>query len=239
MGNEIYQALWEYQAADINLSRFERKLRESQTRKKLVAMRNYLLEQQKKVKQLEEDLLKGQRNAASIQEDIRKAMEEFAMLDQDLTDLGDDEDLEELRRISREMDALSKQLNGLNKELNDISKLAYGAEGVLKDAYVKMQKAKTDFDALKALHDKELDEAKGELNALQAAVAEKEKFITDPALLAEYKKIKKNRLNPLAKVNEDRCSGCNMTIPSLTLRKIKEGEGIIECESCGRILFME
>ena len=70
-------------------------------------------------------------------------------------------------------------------------------------------------------------------------MAEKEKFITDPALLAEYKKIKKNRLNPLAKVNEDRCSGCNMTIPSLTLRKIKEGEGIIECESCGRILFME
>ena len=60
MGNEIYQALWEYQAADINLSRFERKLRESQTRKKLLAMRNYLLEQQKKVKQLEEDLLKGQ-----------------------------------------------------------------------------------------------------------------------------------------------------------------------------------
>ncbi|MBE5780704.1 MAG: hypothetical protein E7328_02635 [Clostridiales bacterium] len=234
-----YQALWEYQKADLDLNRFERQLKNSETRKKLLSVRNYLLDQQKKVKQLEEDLEKGQQNAAAVSGDIQKVLKDFALLEDQLDNIGEDDDIGEVRRISKEMDRLSKRLGTLNKELETISRLAYGADGVLKDAYVKMQKAKVDFDTLKAKHDEELAASQDEYNALKAVVAEREKAVNNAELMAEYKKIRKNRVNPLARVTEDRCSGCNMTIPSLTLRKIKEGDGIFECESCGRILYSE
>ncbi|MFR4008262.1 MAG: zinc ribbon domain-containing protein [Christensenellales bacterium] len=59
----------------------------------------------------------------------------------------------------------------------------------------------------------------------------------DPALLAQYQAIKKNRANPVALVENEQCQGCNMSLPSLTLSRLRDGKEIVECENCGRILY--
>ncbi|MDL2225586.1 C4-type zinc ribbon domain-containing protein [Eubacteriales bacterium OttesenSCG-928-M02] len=232
-----YQALWNYQLADLDLNRFERKLRQSDVRKQLLEVRNFLLEQQNRVKQVEVDVASGQKETVRINLDIKKTLERFQALEKELDGIEED-DISTLRRLMKELDGLNKTLNGLNKELSSINKMAYGVENTIKDAYVKIQKSKGEFEDLKAKHDQELESSRGELEALQEKVAEEEKHV-DATLLEKYKQIKKNRVNPLAKVVDGCCSGCNMTIPSLVQRKLREGEDIIECESCGRILFYE
>ena len=233
---DIYEALWDYQAADINLSRFERKLQQSEVRKKLLAVRNQLIEQQSRVKNLEASLVEGQKRANAINLEIKKLMNALENYEIAEADPEDEEGLKKIRQQTRELEGYNKSLAALNAELAKINKMAYAADGIVKDAVTKLQKGKGEFDALKQQHDKELAGAKGELEKLQSIVAEKEKGL-DAELLAKYKQIKKTRLNPVAKVEGDQCGGCNMTIPSLTMRRLKDNAGIIECENCGRILY--
>ena len=42
-----------------------------------------------------------------------------------------------------------------------------------------------------------------------------------------------------ARLYGDQCGGCNMSLPQATLRKMKNDSGIIECENCGRILYIK
>ena len=41
----------------------------------------------------------------------------------------------------------------------------------------------------------------------------------------------------MAKVENYQCSGCNMSLPTSTVKRVATGEGIVECENCGRILY--
>ena len=41
----------------------------------------------------------------------------------------------------------------------------------------------------------------------------------------------------MAKLVNGQCSGCFMSLPSATLLEIRNGERIVECDNCGRILF--
>jgi len=38
------------------------------------------------------------------------------------------------------------------------------------------------------------------------------------------------------KLTNGQCGGCYMSLPSVTLRNLKAGSDIIECESCGRMI---
>ena len=55
-------------------------------------------------------------------------------------------------------------------------------------------------------------------------------------LLEEYEVIKKHISPPVARLTYGQCSGCNTSLPSATLSKIKNG-ALIECETCGRMII--
>ena len=65
---------------------------------------------------------------------------------------------------------------------------------------------------------------------------EKEKGIS-AELLEKYALIKKHSVPPLSKLSGDKCSGCNMNLPSGAVRSIKNGE-FVECENCGRLVML-
>ena len=43
----------------------------------------------------------------------------------------------------------------------------------------------------------------------------------------------------MARLIDGQCSGCFMSLPSATLLELKEGNRIVECDNCGRILYIE
>ena len=92
--------------------------------------------------------------------------------------------------------------------------------------------------AVKAVYDPEYERDTQTLAALRAKTdAEGEKV--DKDLLARYKTIKQHCTPPMAKLVDGQCSGCFMSLPSATLRKMASGDGIVECDNCGRILYEE
>ena len=84
--------------------------------------------------------------------------------------------------------------------------------------------------------DAEYKEKTVELEALKAKAAEYAKPV-EAAYMERYETIKRHSVPPLAKLNGDQCTGCNMSLPSAVTRKIKAGE-LIECETCGRLLVI-
>ena len=43
----------------------------------------------------------------------------------------------------------------------------------------------------------------------------------------------------MAKLIDGQCSGCFMSLPNATLLELKENQKIVECDNCGRIIYME
>ena len=60
----------------------------------------------------------------------------------------------------------------------------------------------------------------------------------DPAYMERYKNVREQRFPVMAKLNNDQCSGCNMSLPSAIAKQIAGSDEIVECENCGRILYM-
>ena len=74
----------------------------------------------------------------------------------------------------------------------------------------------------------ELDQQRARVKALESSV--------DRDLLNEYLTIKKHITPPVARLAYGQCSGCNTSLPSATLSKIKNGN-MVECETCGRMII--
>jgi len=61
----------------------------------------------------------------------------------------------------------------------------------------------------------------------------------DENILAQYKKIKNTKKIAIAKVENNVCSGCHMTIPLYILSELNNGDELIRCDNCGRIIFLD
>jgi len=60
----------------------------------------------------------------------------------------------------------------------------------------------------------------------------------DSSALNLYEQIKSTRGQAVAKVEQGRCQGCHITLPTNQWRKAKAGD-LVRCSSCNRILYVE
>ena len=59
----------------------------------------------------------------------------------------------------------------------------------------------------------------------------------DVAVLENYKRIKEGKGEALSKIDNYKCSACNVAIPKMTVNEVRRQNQIIMCFHCGRILF--
>ena len=137
----------------------------------------------------------------------------------------------------QECETLKSSVELNKRKIVDIMHQLEKSETEIKETLVKMSNVKKQFDLLKEEHAKEMAAGKDDLDKLRANVARAMKGI-DPALLERYKAIKQHRPNPMAKLVGDRCEGCKMQLPSGVLQSLKVEGNIVECENCGRILYV-
>ena len=146
-----------------------------------------------------------------------------------------------LEDTQRKMDAvqkLSDTLTHYEQELSKMRKDADSRDRQQKDIRVRAAKAKQEYDQVRQVYDKEFKEDTAKLSQMRAEI-EKEAAKQDRALLSRYRAIKQHCTPPMARLSNDQCCGCFVQLPSATLRLIKEGRDIVECDNCGRILYCE
>ena len=61
----------------------------------------------------------------------------------------------------------------------------------------------------------------------------------DRGVLGLYESIRSTHLGlGVAKVESGVCRGCRISLPNIQLQKVRQGQELVLCNSCGRILFM-
>ena len=145
-----------------------------------------------------------------------------------------------------------KQLNILNAEREDLLQKIEEKEtetllqmeelDSLNDTFTEQKK---DYNSLRKSYSKEIKDNTLKIEELNVEAAKEKNKIDQISnaigkeTLEKYLAIKNSKDVAVVKVVDNKCSGCNMFLPEMTLDGLKIGNKIIYCENCHRILYLE
>ena len=229
-----FEALWAYQEEDMKADAIAAAIRRSPIRQRLEKARDFILERQKQYKQIEEDIAAMVDRKDIIAQAIARSREQLQSL-QTRFETNPPKTPEEVRSLLAEVSRCRDTIRQYEVEISRIVKETDANEKLQRSVRLEAANAKKTFDQLKAEYEEESKSKKGELEA-QRAKAKALMDQVDPALLEEYETIKKHISPPVARLIHGQCSGCNTSLPSAILSKIKGGT-LVECETCGRMII--
>ena len=234
--------LYEYQQSDAKLEAFEKKLKNTATRKQLIKLQNYLKKQQVLLKDMEKKAMVDQNSLSEINAQHDKMTAELSKKHKDISEYEkvapEELDYNVVKGLVHEYEMTYENIVKQKRKAVAVEKKADDTEKKLKDILSHVSKVQKDFALLKKRHEEELHAGAGELDKLKKATDSAAKKV-DADLLTRYKRIKQNKAMPVAMLSDGRCMGCNMDLPSSALAKIKKTGAIVECENCGRILYLK
>ena len=228
------EMLWEFQQADMEADALETEMKRSPNRLALKKNRDFLLEQQANVKQIEEEVAEMLDRLDVIREAIVLQQEQLKNLQTRMEETPP-ESLDEAKTFAHDAQKLIGDIQNYEQEMKRIQQDAADHDRAQKDIIVRFSKVKAEYEKQKVEYEEEYKAQMKALDEKRQAVQEKAKDI-DPTLMARYQTINKHCIPPVAKLVNGQCGGCYMSLPQVTLRNLKAGAKVIECESCGRMI---
>ncbi|WP_025641460.1 zinc ribbon domain-containing protein [Schnuerera ultunensis] len=230
------EGLWELQKHTNILKDISKNLKEIGNGNRIKALgfkleetEKRLLDLENKIEERENRLNKGNlilKEYDSKLQEIEKSLYE-----------GNISDLKQLTFLNQERENITKKIE--EKEMEILNLLEEMEE--LKKEFILI---KEDFQALRKEYKKVVNEYKSFMEELKReAVDEKKKMeeissSIDKELLKKYNELRKNRGRAVVEVIDNRCSGCNMVLPAITLDRLKNNNLVLYCENCDRMLYL-
>ena len=142
----------------------------------------------------------------------------------------------ELTNLQHEVEMLKTkrdQLEDKALEIMDQVELASASAAATSSEFKKLeaewqsqqQQLSADIEALKS----KLSDLKRKRQLLSAEI--------DPQAIEVYDKLRKQKGQAVAKVEQGICRGCRISLPFSELQQVRSGN-LVHCSSCGRILFL-
>ncbi|MCR5172276.1 MAG: nucleic acid-binding protein [Treponema sp.] len=145
----------------------------------------------------------------------------------------------------REYEALQKQIDEASAKEGEVRKSLQKKEKELEELNEKLRMTEEtikmqeqDLESNKANLDKQISSYKDELKELE----KQEKEITpglDTEIVYKFQRIIQRNREGIVAVRNGVCSGCNMILPAQFANEVHEGESILFCPYCSRILYHE
>lgn len=230
-----FEQLWAYMEEDMKADQIDREIKRNPLRQKLEKLRDYVLDHQKAYSQIVEQVAILADRKDVIRDALKRLQDQVKTLEERFSK-EPPADLDAARELIAEVEKCRKDIVHYEAEIRRMHKESADFDSRARTLRVEASTAKQEFDAQKIVYDKETAEKKVVLRT-QRAVADAKMEGIPEALLAQYNSVKKHVVPPIARLNGSQCSGCNTSLPSAILRKINESSEVIECETCGRMLF--
>ena len=211
-----------YQKADLKKQQLENNLRTTESRQKLNKITKLLREQQATIQKLTEEA-EGQQNA------LVKLLSQQDSLTHEL-----ELNRSEMETLEADEEVTAEELTEFRQELEQLERISTDFQ----KARALGGKAKKEYDRLKAVCEVEKNESAASISAATKEMDTVERQV-DPTFLAKYKKARVHHSMPVVPVVNEKCSGCNMSIPMAVIKKLTSQETVLECENCGRILYYQ
>ncbi|MGC9003749.1 MAG: zinc ribbon domain-containing protein [bacterium] len=144
----------------------------------------------------------------------------------------------ELESMEREVEMLRRNQDRLEERVLELMYAIEDKSGEIKKLEEQLREEDLAYQKVRSNYEREYKR----LSEKIATLEEKRKELLpqiDPALLERYKEIREREGGGVGKVVRGVCSGCGFSVSPRLLARLKEGEGLVYCENCGRILYLE
>ena len=227
--------LWQFMQVDMEADRFETKIRQSEKRQTLLKQRNFILDQQNNMKRLEGEVAAMSDRLEAVRDESERLQKQLSALSEEL-ESNPPQSAEEAEARMEPVQKLMETLTRYEQELNKMRRDAENRDRQQRDIRVRAARTKAEYDQLKAEYDVEFKRDTAELKKMRENT-EREAAKLDAQMIERYRAIKQHCTPPMAKLINGQCSGCFMSLPSATLLKLKDGDQLILCDNCGRIIY--
>jgi predicted nucleic acid-binding Zn-ribbon protein len=225
--------LYKLQQVDLELQKKQQELNEVENQlsdnKALVAAESEVASQKEQL----EDAKRKQKNSEWELEDLQ---EKVRQIESKLYG-GTTKDPKELVNLEKEVKGLKSQIRTKEDTLLGLMSQVEEIEARVKTTYEELERLKREweqrqetFRPRKSEIETVLAKLRGDRNGLAQQI--------DSEAFNIYERIRLTRGQAVVKVERGRCLGCHITVPTSQWQKAKAGD-LIQCNNCGRILYLE
>ena len=231
----MVKALLAYQIQDAKLKEIEKTLAGSEERKKMSSAKKYILGVEDNVNKLDDRALELKGIYAKTAEEQKKLQEQQIELAEAISSVNDEKEASFLIKKADELIAKIKALNSqASKIAEEIKSLVAEYDKIKATTKAAQVQYKENADKYKELENslkEEKESVERELSALKKEV--------DANLMERYLKKRADKMYPIIyAVKGNSCGACRMELSMADMNKLKNGE-IIDCEQCGRMIYLE
>ena len=229
-------ALWVYQQYDKEIDKRELAFKHSENLQNCLKLQKYL-------KTMQDNLLALDNKAQKEQERFERVGKELAevteALDEGKTVLknGQELALNELSSMKKDCAQMKAKMKKGRDTIRRSMEQTQAILNQLKEIRDGMKKAKDEYDQLRAVVEQEQTACNEDVKKIKAEQKANAKGVSKE-LMKKYQNIRITHPDAIALVDGDRCGGCNMTLAALVVQRVKDQTDAIECENCGRILYV-
>jgi predicted nucleic acid-binding Zn-ribbon protein len=225
--------LYKLQQLDLELQKQQQELNEVQHQlsdnRALLAAESEVASQRDKL----QDARKKQKDAEWELEDLQ---EKIKQTEKKLYG-GQTKDPKELVNLEKESKSLRSQIKSKENALLGLMGEVDEIEAKSKRSIEEAERLKRDWEHRQQV----LSPRKGEIETTLAVLKDDRDRLAqqiDPEAFGIYERIRRTMGQAVVKVERGRCLGCNITVATSQWQKAKAG-GLIQCNNCGRILYLE
>jgi predicted nucleic acid-binding Zn-ribbon protein len=143
----------------------------------------------------------------------------------------------ELVNLEQEVKDLRNKLSNKEDELLDLMTQAETIQGRVEASAEELEGLTEEWREEQAKLKQRKVDAESRVAKLSPSRQELAQQIDDEALKL-YEQIRATKAQPVAKVEQGRCQGCRITLPTGLWQRAKAGD-LVQCGSCTRILYLE
>ncbi len=145
----------------------------------------------------------------------------------------------------KEMEALRLRVEHSRTRIDQLEDEAIALMNQVEAEAPGIRTAEEDFSRWKSKIDQEIAQIDQEIVAhaqelerLQQERAQRAEAV-GPHLLRHYEGLRSKYETPIAFVQGGVCSGCHLRVSEITIEHVREGQELVTCENCSRLLFMK
>jgi hypothetical protein len=227
------QQLYELQQIDIEIQNKQKLVNEIAQQ---LSKDQVLVEMAARLSSQKEELGEVERGQRNLEWDLADLEEKFKQINSKLYS-GAVKSPKELVSLEQEAKSIKKRISEKeDRLLESISQVEEG-QAEVKISINQFEELNQKWQERQGI----LKQKKAELETQLSSLSENRHELIQqfsPELIDLYERIKLAKGQAIAKVSQGKCQGCHIALPLREWQRVKVGE-VIQCSSCGRILYLE
>ncbi len=229
--------LWEIQLLDGQRKALEQKLREGQISGELKSLKADIEQGRLIFNKLKEDYSLQKKVKKTKEMDVASTSEQIKNLREKLYG-GSITNPKEVNTSSMKLESLDEKVKRTEDEILSIMEEQDALRTRLEAMSAELSKKAEDY---REKHGTLLASQEKVRQQLAKIPLSRQKMLkrVDADLWQKYTEIQKRFDDPLARVEKSTCMGCRVNIPFHDLRRLKQGDELVLCSHCGRMLYWD